>query len=97
MSKSERLVQLKRQGYLIPEFIVIRNVDELRIKSELLCTNKFYAVRSSANIEDGNEYSFAGIFNSYALEWIIVIIFMRICGIFICGGKKLEWRLLFKK
>ena len=65
MSKSERLVQLKRQGYLIPEFIVIRNVDELRIKSELLCTNKFYAVRSSANIEDGNEYSFAGIFNSY--------------------------------
>lgn len=65
MSKSKNLIKLKNKGYMIPSFIVITNIEELEVKKNLLDTSKLYAVRSSADIEDGDKFSFAGIFNSY--------------------------------
>lgn len=73
MSKAINLEKLK--GFNVPKFEVLDYVflkncsdDELKIKifdivEQLDCQS--YAIRSSANVEDSKEKSYAGIFDSY--------------------------------
>jgi pyruvate,water dikinase len=51
--------------YTIPPFIVVERSEEIDSKIVNLPRNKYYAVRSSANLEDSAEFSFAGIFDTY--------------------------------
>ena len=63
--KAENLLKLKGSEILknyVPEFSVIRNISELHIDN--FQENKFYAVRSSCDVEDSSENSFAGCFKT---------------------------------
>jgi len=67
--KAGYLELLKNKGFLVPDFIVVSN--NIQSEEELLgliankkFQKKFYAVRSSVNIEDGMSKSFAGHFYS---------------------------------
>ena len=65
--KALGLAKLKASGVNIPETYVIpvnNNVKNFNF-SEILDKGKKYAIRSSADIEDGGKFSFAGMFDSY--------------------------------
>lgn len=60
------LVSLLALNIVIPKTYVISNAnDDLSIVLNKLNKSKTYAVRSSANSEDGSKHSFAGMFDSY--------------------------------
>lgn len=63
--KAENLLKLKEVDSvknLVPEFAVIRNFSELN--TDNFSENKLYAVRSSCDVEDSSENSFAGCFKT---------------------------------
>ena len=65
--KALGLAKLRANGIKIPKTYVIPNgveIEENEIK-DLFDKNKKYAVRSSADTEDGGVHSFAGMFDSY--------------------------------
>jgi len=68
-SKINNLIKLKEKGFNVPNFDVIKFEDyidgKINIKQDIRLSNKKYAVRSSANIEDGKMDSFAGQFDTY--------------------------------
>lgn len=59
--KAENLYILKEKGFPVPPFIVVTDVDDERIKS---LPEKKYAVRSSSDMEDGDNRSYAGQFRT---------------------------------
>ncbi len=77
--KATNLRKLKDRGLLVPNTYICtwrayqdykQNGSDLRNKlaielQEIILPKKLYAIRSSANIEDGLDYSFAGQFKSY--------------------------------
>lgn len=67
-AKANRLIHLKDKGYPVPNFFVIKESDNLTqtsIDSQLEKLNgRYFAVRSSANVEDGHSTSFAGQFKT---------------------------------
>lgn len=65
--KAVGLAKLLACNIDIPKtFVVLKNANiETVDMSQYVNVNKSYAVRSSADIEDGSEFSFAGMFNSY--------------------------------
>lgn len=65
--KALGLAKLKANGVNIPETYVIPVKNSMKDYdfSQILDTSKKYAVRSSADIEDGGKFSFAGMFDSY--------------------------------
>lgn len=65
--KALGLAKLKANGVNIPKTYVvpIGNDNKNYDFSEILDHKKKYAVRSSADIEDGGKFSFAGMFDSY--------------------------------
>lgn len=65
--KAQGLARLKALGMKIPETWVITGFSEKKIESFLqsLPENKLFAVRSSASVEDGKEFSYAGQFTSF--------------------------------
>ena len=69
--KAKSLVFLKEKGFNVPDFVVfteheIEHLSEEEVSEKLsqFHDNTFFAVRSSANLEDGIHHSFAGIFNT---------------------------------
>jgi phosphoenolpyruvate synthase/pyruvate phosphate dikinase len=68
--KANVLMELKSAGFPVPNFVVFahdqaQNVTEASVQVELQnLEGDYFAVRSSANVEDGNEHSFAGIFDT---------------------------------
>ena len=63
--KAENLLKLKESETIknfVPEFWIIRNISELHMDN--FQGNKFYAVRSSCDVEDGSENSCAGQFKT---------------------------------
>ena len=63
--KAENLLKLKEVDSvknLVPEFAIIRNFSELN--TDNFSENKLYAVRSSCDVEDSSENSFAGCFKT---------------------------------
>jgi rifampicin phosphotransferase len=71
--KAASLIWLKRQGYNVPYFVVVpfflfeENKIAPWLTEEILnCfpANTRFAVRSSADIEDGEKFSFAGQFST---------------------------------
>jgi len=69
--KAKSLVFLKEKGFNVPDFVVfteleIENLSEDEVSHKLSHFNDdtLFAVRSSANLEDGIHHSFAGIFNT---------------------------------
>lgn len=59
--KAENLYILKEKGFPVPPFIVVTDVDDERIRS---LPKKKYAVRSSSDMEDGENRSYAGQFRT---------------------------------
>lgn len=59
--KAENLRILKRNGFLVPDFIIVDNPNDIKIKE---LPDKRYAVRSSSDLEDGDKMSYAGQFLS---------------------------------
>lgn len=70
MSKARRLEELQIAGIPVPEFVVIRHgssQQDHRMAKKFVASRRSdarFAVRSSAECEDGKEHSFAGIFDS---------------------------------
>jgi pyruvate,water dikinase len=78
-NKARNLLFLKRKGYIIPNTYVLpffifdkfksepeKIINKLRLElSHILLDGTGYAIRSSANVEDSTEASFAGQFESY--------------------------------
>lgn len=64
MSKANRLKEMKRLGFNIPNFVVLNNCNDIDAL-KTLSGNGFYSVRSSANAEDGINHSFAGVFHTF--------------------------------
>lgn len=64
MSKYTYLKTLTRAGLLVPEFHKVRSSSEIK-NLHLSKHQRHFAVRSSADVEDGIDFSFAGIFDSY--------------------------------
>ena len=63
--KARNLQILKDNGFLVPPFIVVNDVEDLPpCKTFLLDDDKTYAVRSSFSMEDGAHCSFAGQFTT---------------------------------
>lgn len=72
--KSENLIKLKSAGFKVPKFIIIQNLgnkDEFILRDingkhiDLSFSDKsLFAVRSSCSVEDGEEVSFAGQFET---------------------------------
>jgi len=65
MSKSSELSKLVELGYKVPPFIKLEKAEDINIYYMKLSRDKHYAVRSSANMEDSEKHSFAGIFDTY--------------------------------
>lgn len=66
MSKHENLQKLCDLGVNVPLFIVYpQNISILRQFINIFPSEQTFAVRSSANVEDGNYKSFAGLFRSF--------------------------------
>jgi len=68
-NKAENLIKLKRGGFKVPPFFIVNHLDiddikEVAKKIETKLQNKKYIIRSSANVEDSSDHSFAGIFES---------------------------------
>ncbi|ETP72968.1 phosphoenolpyruvate synthase/pyruvate phosphate dikinase [Lachnospiraceae bacterium JC7] len=59
--KAENLRILKEKGFPVPKFIVVESPDE-KIINEL--PDRKYAVRSSSDLEDGEQMSYAGQFHT---------------------------------
>ena len=68
-SKINNLIKLRENGINVPDFEIIKYQDyingNISLKQKVEVSNKKYAVRSSANIEDGKVNSFAGQFDTY--------------------------------
>ena len=68
-SKINNLIKLRENGVNIPDFEIVKYQDyidgNIDLKQNIKLSNKKYAVRSSANIEDGKMNSFAGQFDTY--------------------------------
>ena len=69
--KGASLIQLKEAGFPVPNFVVFteHEIETLDIEAIIKTiahelNSDFYAVRSSANLEDGAVHSFAGIFHT---------------------------------
>ena len=63
--KHKNLEILKQNNINVPYFVVLHNIEEFTpVTSFLLKDDKKYAVRSSASVEDGSDYSFAGQFKT---------------------------------
>ena len=62
MNKIRNLFLLKNEGYNVPQFCIAEDENDSII--EQLDTCKMYAVRSVSDLEDGQKYSFAGIFET---------------------------------
>ncbi len=66
--KSYGLAKLKTIGATIPWTVIIpigKNITYEEIDANIPQEIRFFSVRSSADIEDGENYSFAGMFDSY--------------------------------
>ncbi len=65
--KDKSLCVLKENGINVPDFIVIEHGDSKESIREKISTlpEELYAVRSSCNLEDGSQDSFAGQFDTY--------------------------------
>lgn len=70
-SKAWNLAKMKETGFYVPDFICItkEELDNLEAVAEALrktCPKaSAFAVRSSANVEDGSSYTFAGQFQTF--------------------------------
>ena len=78
-TKAQNLHQLMKLGYRVPETIVIPYESFKACKSDsktgfaciekllesIIDEGKYYSVRSSANVEDSSQFSFAGQFETY--------------------------------
>ena len=66
-SKIDNLIKLKKNGFNVPDFTVVPYEEALKddIKVELPSEGKLFSVRSSADVEDGSELSFAGQFETF--------------------------------
>lgn len=64
MSKVEGLLNLQKAGFRVPKFLVCNGTLDDKIIDQL-DNSKTYAIRSSANVEDGSQNSFAGLFETY--------------------------------
>lgn len=63
--KGYGLAVLRKLGYTVPNaFVIPADYEDLN-NLKFIKSNKHYAVRSSANIEDGSSKSFAGMFSSF--------------------------------
>jgi len=69
--KAGALLKLEEAGFNVPPFIVFTKTMLKALTSEQIITKAtakvkgpYYAVRSSANVEDGKHHSFAGIFHT---------------------------------
>ena len=63
--KHKNLEILKQNGINVPHFVVVHKIEEYTpIISFLLKDDVKYAIRSSASVEDGTDYSFAGQFKT---------------------------------
>jgi len=65
MTKAMYLKYLQESGHCVPLFVVLKHIEDFDNFALNLAENKYYAVRSSANLEDSAKYSFAGIFDTY--------------------------------
>jgi len=65
LSKASYLKYLKESGYCVAPFVVLKHIEDLNTIDLQSPKNKYFAVRSSANLEDSEKYSFAGIFDTY--------------------------------
>ncbi len=65
MSKASQLEILLQLGCNVSPFVAIKRIEDINYHYSNLSHEKYYAVRSSANLEDSNKYSFAGIFDSF--------------------------------
>lgn len=64
--KTLGLIRLKVNGMNIPEtYVCPSSCDELIEQDIFMLKDQLYAVRSSADCEDGSKYSFAGMFDSF--------------------------------
>lgn len=64
--KAQGLKKLKKLGMNIPETFVVLDFDEAEIENFVSqLPTKTWAVRSSADVEDGTEHSYAGQFQTY--------------------------------
>ncbi len=69
-NKGKKLFELKEKGYNVPNLFCVNTkyIFKKTFESHLdkyFKDVEFFSVRSSANIEDGNNFSFAGQFDSY--------------------------------
>lgn len=66
-SKIDNLLKLKQNGFNVPDFTVVPYEEALKddINVELPSEGKLFSVRSSADVEDGSELSFAGQFKTF--------------------------------
>ncbi|MEY2924219.1 MAG: hypothetical protein RLZZ337_767 [Bacteroidota bacterium] len=69
--KAASLLLLREAGFNVPPFIILTEKTQREITNEKLqkwvdheLQGEYFAVRSSANLEDGDEYSFAGVFTT---------------------------------
>ncbi len=69
--KAASLLALKTEGFNVPAFIVLTEKTQLAVSETQLLEwvkkelqGEYFAVRSSANLEDGDDHSFAGVFTT---------------------------------
>lgn len=72
--KAQNLIKLVELGYRVPSFLVLSNADLVNNEKNALLdlikkqipnvSGKRFAVRSSADLEDGDKHSFAGLFST---------------------------------
>lgn len=65
-SKIDNLIKLKENGFNVPSFTVVpyENAVKDDLKIDLPSAGELFSVRSSANVEDGSDLSFAGQFDT---------------------------------
>ena len=66
--KAAGLLTLRSLGYLVPDFVVLRqrDIQDERWKQQIASLGEGpFAVRSSASMEDGVDHSFAGQYESF--------------------------------
>jgi len=66
--KAARLLKLRKLGYIVPRFAVVTtDTNSQESINEILkdLEGEYFAVRSSANAEDGTNHSFAGMFDTF--------------------------------
>ena len=62
-NKADNLILLSEGGFNVPQFFVINDKKEIVYGQSFECNE--YSIRSSANVEDGKNNSFAGQFSTY--------------------------------